>query len=157
MDMTLYAFIKKYVDNSIEGTSGALAGKNCTIQSTAAITGGTRVTFAWTNDNGVAQTSYIDVMNGTNGTNGTNGRDGADGHDGRDGVDGQNGDKGDTGISVTNVEINDEGHLICTLSDETEVDAGLVLYPPCPTAEDGKFILTAEVSDGTVTYSWSKL
>lgn len=30
------------------------------------------------------------------------------------------------GTSITNIEINEEGHLICTMSNEEIVDAGLV-------------------------------
>lgn len=41
-------------------------------------------------------------------------------------VSGVKGDKGDTGTSVANVEINDENHLIITLSDSSTIDAGLI-------------------------------
>ena len=32
-DVVSYVLSKKYTDNSIKGTSGVLAGKNCTIES----------------------------------------------------------------------------------------------------------------------------
>ena len=68
----VYALCKKYTDNSIAG-GGAVAGKNCVITSIAPITGGNRVTFQWTLDNGTVQTDTLDVMNGINGTDGTDG------------------------------------------------------------------------------------
>lgn len=71
----VYAILKKYTDNSIAG-GGAIKGKNCIITSITPITGGNRITFQWTLDNGTVQTDTLDVMNGVNGTNGTNGTDG---------------------------------------------------------------------------------
>lgn len=68
----VYAILKKYTDNSIAG-GGAIKGKNCVITSIAPITGGNRITFQWTLDNGTVQTDTLDVMNGVNGTNGTDG------------------------------------------------------------------------------------
>ena len=49
-----------------------------------------------------------------NGTNGTNGVDGKDGKDGKDGV------------GIKNIHLNDKNHLIVELTDETEIDAGIV-------------------------------
>ena len=85
VDKATLGAARKYVEETLAGT-GALAGKNCTIQSTTDIPGGTRVTFGWTEDDGTVQTSYIDVMNGVDGLNGLNGL---------------NGDKGDPGITFT--------------------------------------------------------
>ena len=42
------------------------------------------------------------------------------------GVSGVKGDKGDTGVSVTDVAINSNNHLIITLSDKSSIDAGLI-------------------------------
>ena len=66
---------KKYTDNSIAG-GGISAGKNCVIDSITDITGGHRVTFKWTLDNGTVQTGTMDVMDGVDGTDGTDGTDG---------------------------------------------------------------------------------
>ena len=77
----VYALLKKYTDDSIAG-GGISAGKNCTIESIEAITGGNRVTFQWTLDNGTVKTDTMDVMDGEDGA------DGADGHDGAPGADG---------------------------------------------------------------------
>ena len=47
-----------------------------------------------------------------------------DGVDGKDGKDGLNGKDGKDGLSVTNIEINENNHLICTLSNGQAIDAG---------------------------------
>lgn len=70
MDITTLAAARKYTDNSIAGTSGALAGKNCTIDSITDITGGHRVTFKWTSSSGTSQTDTMDVMDGSDGNDG---------------------------------------------------------------------------------------
>jgi hypothetical protein len=62
LDIITYALSKKYTDDAIAG--GAQKGKNCTISSIDPITGGHRVTFQWTLDNGTVQTDYVDVMDG---------------------------------------------------------------------------------------------
>lgn len=77
----VYAILKKYTDNSIAG-GGAVRGKNCVITSITAITGGHRITFQWTLDNGTVQTDTMDVMDGAKGADGANGAPGADGKDG---------------------------------------------------------------------------
>ena len=77
----VYALCKKYTDDSIAG-GGISAGKNCIISNISSITGGNRVTFQWTLDNGTVKTDTMDVMNGAKGA------DGADGAPGQDGADG---------------------------------------------------------------------
>lgn len=57
------AAAKKYTAESLIG-GGALKGKNCTIKSITEITGGHRVTFEWTLDDGTVQTNTMDVMDG---------------------------------------------------------------------------------------------
>lgn len=61
-----YAASKSYTDASMAG-GGAVRGKNCKIQSITDITGGKRVVFLWSLDNGTEQTSAMDVMNGADG------------------------------------------------------------------------------------------
>lgn len=68
--MTAYeAFVKalgaaiNYVNKTIAGT-GALKGKNCTIDSIVQIEGGHRITFKWTEDDGTVETETMDVMDG---------------------------------------------------------------------------------------------
>ena len=65
----VYALLKKYTDDSIAG-GGISAGKNCTIKSITAITGGNRVEFEWTLDNGTVKTETMDVMDGAPGQDG---------------------------------------------------------------------------------------
>lgn len=51
-------------------------------------------------------------------------KDGQDGKDGKDGKDGTNGKDGKDGISIVDIKINDDKHLICTMSDDSVIDAG---------------------------------
>ena len=101
IDKITYAAAKKYTDKTVLG-GGAIKGKNCTVDSIMAITGGHRVTFKWTLDDGSVQTGYMDVMDGV---------DGADGADGR-------------GITSTSIDTNN--HLIITYDDGTTQDAGQI-------------------------------
>ena len=71
----VYALLKKYTDDSIAG-GGISAGKNCTIKSITAITGGNRVEFEWILDNGTVKTETMDVMDGAKGSDGAPGADG---------------------------------------------------------------------------------
>lgn len=72
---------KSYTDESLLG-GGAVVGKNVTISSITPITGGNRVTFSYTLDDGTVKTSTMDVMDGKDGVDGTNGTNGKDGSDG---------------------------------------------------------------------------
>ena len=54
---------KTYTRESLLG-GGAVVGKNVTIASITPITGGNRVTFSYTLDDGTVKTSSLDVMNG---------------------------------------------------------------------------------------------
>ena len=66
---------------------------------------------------------YIQGPAGEPGTPGTPGQDGKPGADGKPGQDGAN---GADGVGIVGATINSEGHLILTLSNGTEIDAGLV-------------------------------
>ena len=92
------AVARKYTDDSLAGV-GAVAGVPCKIQSITAITGGNRVTFLWTDNNGDDHTSAMDVM------------DGVDGEDGK---------------GIQSVTVNAQDHLIITYTDGTTVDAGQI-------------------------------
>ncbi len=50
----------------------------------------------------------------------------ATGADGRTGADGQDGQDGQNGAGIADVKINDNGELIVTLTDGTELNAGVV-------------------------------
>ena len=79
LDVIAIGKAKNYTDDSIEGYSDVIKGKNCVVSSTV-IEGGHRVTVGWYRDSDDAyQEFYFDVMDGV---------DGADGKDGKDGVDG---------------------------------------------------------------------
>lgn len=81
MDVIAIALSKKYTDESIAG-GGISAGKNCVVDSITDITGGHRVTFKWTLDNGTVKTGTMDVMDGEKGERGETGATGAAGADG---------------------------------------------------------------------------
>lgn len=120
------AVAKKYTNNSISGISGSLAGKNCTIQSITAITGGNRITFQWTADDSTTRTQTMDVMNGTDGTNGEDGK------------------------GISSVAVNSSNHLIITYTDGTTTDAGEVEITAAVDSvngETGDVILTASDVD----------
>lgn len=57
---------------------------------------------------------------------GADGQDGQNGQDGKDGTDGQDGQDGREGRGIESAQVNRKGHLILTMTDGTEIDAGLV-------------------------------
>ena len=129
MDVVSYAKSRSYTDETWAG-GGIAAGKNCTIESTTPITGGTRITFLWTLDDGTEQRTTLDVMNG------------ADGQDGED------------GLSVESAAIDANNHLILTMTDSSEIDCGevpTVKGDPGDPGEDGEdgFSPTIEVKTET--------
>lgn len=63
---------------------------------------------------------------GEDGKDGKNGLNGQDGEDGRNGLNGQDGANGKDGVGIRSVYVNEQGHLIVTLTDGTQVDAGSV-------------------------------
>ena len=62
-DLEILGMSYGYTDETVLG-GGAIKGKNCTIKSITEITGGHRVTFEWTLDDGTVQTDTMDVMDG---------------------------------------------------------------------------------------------
>lgn len=117
IDKKTYAVAKRYTDTEVAG-GGAIKGKNCVIDSIVPITGGNRVTFKWTLDNGTVQTGTIDVMDGTDGAPGAQGPQGPQGPSGPSGADGAD------GLGIKSVDINEQNHLIITYDDNTTHDAG---------------------------------
>ena len=141
IDTKTLAAARRYTDNSVAG-GGAIKGKNCTIDSISPITGGNRVTFKWTLDNGTVQTGTMDVLDGQDGAQGAQGPAGPKGDTGAQGpqgIQGADGPKGDTGeqgpqgiqgeqgadgLGIKSVDINENNHLIITYDDDTTHDAG---------------------------------
>ncbi|WP_070844569.1 ExeM/NucH family extracellular endonuclease [Corynebacterium sp. HMSC034A01] len=72
------------------------------------------------------------------GTDGKNGADGKDGQPGKDGADGRDGVDGKDGHGVKSFEVNDEGHLIVTYSDDETEDLGKVTGDKGADGEPGK-------------------
>lgn len=66
MDIIDIVLSKKYTDKSLQGITGALDGKNCTIKSATKTDGVTTVIFAWTADDGTEKTTTIQVNDGNN-------------------------------------------------------------------------------------------
>lgn len=60
----------------------------------------------------------------------------------KDGDPGKNGDPGEDGLSITDIEINENNHLICTLSDSSTIDAGEL-----PKGEDGVSVVNIEINE----------
>lgn len=120
LDKKTLAAAKKYTDQEVAG-GGAIKGKNCTIDSIDPITGGNRVTFKWTLDNGTVQTGTMDVMDGADGQDGQQGPQGIQGPAGPAGADGAD---GQDGLGIKSVDINENNHLIITYDDDTTHDAG---------------------------------
>lgn len=107
IDKITLALAKKFTTETVEG-GGAIKGKNCTVKSITDITGGHRVTFEWTLDDGTVQTGTMDVM------------DGADG-------------KG-----IASVAVNEQSHLIITYTDGTTTDAGAIEVHSAVDSVNGK-------------------
>jgi hypothetical protein len=65
-------------------------------------------------------------IQGPKGNPGKDGRDGYQGKDGKQGVDGKAGLDGKDGVSIVDVNVAFDNHLVVTLSDGTEIDAGVI-------------------------------
>lgn len=66
LSIITYLLSKKYTNDTADAL-GAVKGAPCTVKSVAEIEGGHRVTFEWTSDSGVKQTTTMDVMDGADG------------------------------------------------------------------------------------------
>lgn len=61
---------------------------------------------------------------GKAGRDGRNGQDGKDGSNGKDGRDGKDGIDGENGVGIADAVIDIDNHLVLTLTDGNEIDAG---------------------------------
>lgn len=127
MDFLTIGAANKYTDDSIAGTAGVLAGKNCTIDSTTKTGSVTTVVFKWTADDNTVHTSSIQVNDGAKGDTGDTGAQGIQGIQGIQGETGNTGANGLNGVSVSDVDVNASNHLICTMSDGVLIDAGEII------------------------------
>ena len=123
MDVISYALSRKYTQDSLAGV-GALKGAPCRISQITDNPDGTHtITFLWVDDNGVSHTSVLTVKDGA--TPVVNITPITGGHRVTFTTDGvvETVDIMD-GVSITNVEINSNDHLIVTLSDGNTIDCG---------------------------------
>ena len=127
----------QYTDETVLG-GGAIKGKNCTVKSITDITGGHRVTFEWTLDDGTVKTDTMDVMDGVKGDTGETGSQGPQGDKGDKGDKGDTGEKGTDGKGIKSVAINEEEHLIITYTDDTTTDAGKIEVQSAVDSVNGK-------------------
>lgn len=88
---------------------------------------------------------------GPKGADGKEGKSGRDGRDGKDGKDGSQGPIGETGVGIEEAQIDLDGHLVFTLSDGNEIDAGDIR----PLTDDKPSSVTYNVS--STSYSRADL
>lgn len=69
---------------------------------------------------------------------GKDGKDGINGVDGKDGIDGKDGKNGQDGVSIVNVEVTNDNRVLCTLSDNSVIDAGAITLEDVQDGVDGK-------------------
>lgn len=84
---------------------------------------------------------------------------GEKGDTGDQGPTGPKGDKGDAGVSVVSTRIDENGHLICKMSDGTEIDAGKVKNVDKHEVRfhvDDEIVQTVQVDDGETVHTPSK-
>lgn len=124
MDTDTLGAAKAFTRKTVIGL-GAIKGAPCTVQNVKTdASGNSVVTLQWTGTDGTKQTRDVTIQRGKDGKDGENGND---------------------GISVKDAVIRDY-HLIITLSDDTEIDAGEI-GTSAELSED----LTATVAIGSVT------
>lgn len=78
---------------------------------------------------GIAGIDGKDGLNGKDGKDGLQGKDGQEGREGKqgkEGLKGVDGTNGIDGISVVSAEVTFDNHLVLTLSNGNEIDAGLI-------------------------------
>ena len=96
---------------------------------------------------------------GAQGETGQQGPKGDKGDNGDQGPAGPKGDKGDAGVSVVSTRIDENGHLICKMSDGTEIDAGKVKNVDKHEVRfhvDDEIVQTVQVDDGETVHTPSK-
>lgn len=73
--------------------------------------------------------------------------------------DGKDGEDGNDGVSVADIAVNDKGHLICSLSDGTSIDAGEIPTPIVFVDSTEKLPVKGQITTlyvaGTSIYIWT--
>lgn len=114
------AVAEKHTNDVLNGIT-MIEGKPCTIASITDITGGKRVTYKWTGDDGTVKTTTMDVMNGQDGAQGPKGDKGNTGNTGATGATGPAGADGTSAtIRVGNVT---SGESASVTNSGTNLDA----------------------------------
>ena len=133
MDVITYALSRKYVDKSIQGITGTLAGKNCTISNVSKTGLVTTITFQWTADNGDVNTTQVQVTDGETPTIVSTPISGghritlSTNNPSQDiEVDVLDGAQGAQGISVVSSNVDENNNLTLTLSNGNVIDAGKI-------------------------------
>lgn len=133
MDLISYILSRKYVDNSISGISGVLAGKNCTIYSSTKSGDTTTIVFKWTADDGTERTTEIQVEDGETPTITSTEIEG--GHtitfattDPSQSIsfNVMDGEEGQRGVSVIRADVDNNNYLKLELSDGNIINAGQI-------------------------------
>lgn len=89
---------------------------------------------------------------GEQGDVGPEGRQGVDGRDGVDGKDGKDGKDGEDGISVVDAQIDIDKHLVLTLSNGDEIDAGQL--ESLSKEAQATYAAIHNTVDAKTTYTW---
>lgn len=84
----------------------------------------TIITIIYSNSKKVTTFTVYDGKDGKNGQDGTNGNNGINGKDGTNGVNGVN---GKDGLGIKTAEINDNGELLITYTDDTKENLGVIV------------------------------
>ena len=95
-------------------------------------------------------------IDGVNGRDGKDGKDGKNGLNGKDGLQGKQGEKGDNGadgkdgVSVVDAQVTFDNHLVLTLSNGSEIDAGEIYI-----SNNNQVVQMTQVrgAEETVTYT----
>lgn len=127
MDIVTYALCKKLAAAAVSGI------KNLTVD-------GLDLIIETTDGNTMTMTfpKPADGKDGKDGVDGKDGKDGINGVNGKDGVDGKDGLDGQDGISIINVEVTSDNRVLCTLSDNSVIDAGAITLDDVQDGVDGK-------------------
>ena len=104
-------------------------------------------------DTGATGATGAQGIQGIQGLTGIQGMQGAKGDTGNIGAPGAQGPQGNTGVSVSNATINSSQHLIITLSNSSQIDAGLVPTAGAAGANGAQGNAGVSVSSATINSS----